>query len=449
MIESERVTDALRGAWMEARRDRQLHLLLIAFILLSLLWNYVTPIFEAPDEPEHLQYALFLARSARLPNLWVEVPVAGMQAIQPPLYYAIAAVILRCHDSSMTYAPPTRNPDFAFEHPGNPPNYFLPVTESYDYVRVLRVLSTLFGLITIVCAYLSAHLLNAGRGRAIVVASTVAFLPQFVFISSSLSSDPLSYALASIGFVWLLYLVQLPTLARRHLALFGFFCGVAFLGKYHAAMFLLLFGFPLLVIVRGRTWRRALTIGVYGAFGFLAVSGWFLIHNLVLYGDPIALKLWSVIVPPSAAPSLFAPADIFYFTVALPMILFQSFLGIFGWMSIYLPRVIYQGYAALWLCALIGAIRGIAARRWDICRQALVLAPLPLYLFVVYTNLTHIFNQGRLFFPALDALALLFVFGLSELPSPLRRTLLVAVPVFLLATNLYSLWLVFVTFASG
>ena len=71
--------------------------LLILFLLLATVYNATSPPFEAPDEIGHFYYVVHLLQSRRLPV----VPASGPpphyehEGIQPPLYYAGAALFVR------------------------------------------------------------------------------------------------------------------------------------------------------------------------------------------------------------------------------------------------------------------------------------------------------------------------------------------------------------------
>ena len=144
--------------------------------------------------------------------------------------------------------------------------------------------------------------------------------------------------------------------------------------------------------------------------------------------------------------TLLDSGDRVYFAVLLPRLLFKSFLGTFGWMKVFLPEIFYAAYAMVWLGAITGMVYGLLKKKLDRVREALIMAPLMALTVIVYVNFTFTAPQGRYFFPVLIPLSLLFVFGLAELPVVLRRPLLFGTPVFLLFTNVYSLWLVTSTF---
>jgi hypothetical protein len=78
--------------------DRGIATLLVAVALPPFAWSLVVPVFEAPDEPAHWQYARYLHDHWRLPLYDAEF----VEANSPPLYYALMA----------TFAAPTETPPF-------------------------------------------------------------------------------------------------------------------------------------------------------------------------------------------------------------------------------------------------------------------------------------------------------------------------------------------------
>jgi hypothetical protein len=69
-------------------------LLAVAFFLLAGAYSVSTPLFEAPDELWHYPFVWHLARTGQLP---VQDPAAPQlwqqEGSQPPLYYALAALL--------------------------------------------------------------------------------------------------------------------------------------------------------------------------------------------------------------------------------------------------------------------------------------------------------------------------------------------------------------------
>src|SRR4051812_33654633 len=73
------------GVW------RSLAILLLAATPLLIAWSFAIPIFEAPDEPFHWEYAQYIHDRGRLPLY----SAAFVEANQPPLYYWLIAPVCR------------------------------------------------------------------------------------------------------------------------------------------------------------------------------------------------------------------------------------------------------------------------------------------------------------------------------------------------------------------
>ena len=85
----------MRDQRPSASRRWAVTLLLAIFVALSVSYSVVTPIFEASDELWHYPVVQYIAAGHGLP---VQTPVdrPGLwkqQASQPPLYYALAALL--------------------------------------------------------------------------------------------------------------------------------------------------------------------------------------------------------------------------------------------------------------------------------------------------------------------------------------------------------------------
>ncbi|HQF70913.1 MAG TPA: hypothetical protein PLH39_06500, partial [Promineifilum sp.] len=77
------------------RERRLLALILLGYLVVTLAYGAVNPLFEAPDEHWHFFTAESIARTGRLPR--VETPPdewLGQEAAQPPLYYLLGAALI-------------------------------------------------------------------------------------------------------------------------------------------------------------------------------------------------------------------------------------------------------------------------------------------------------------------------------------------------------------------
>lgn len=410
------------------------------YIVLATAWNFVTPPFESPDEDAHVEYVLFVSDQGRLPDPGTVVGArVGNELFQPPVYYAVLAAALTVSGMSHDEPLPARVEGWAWDIGITPANYFTLSPHRYAYLHLLRELSALFGVATVVGTYLAATLLGAtGRLRFAATVATAA-LPQLTFISATVNPDSLAAALASIGLVLLLWIAKSSRPPRRAVAAFGAVSAAGVLTEYHTGyvLVLALLGY---LFVLGKTRRETLRDAAIALAVFMAGAGWWFVWNVLRYGEPSGLQRIGVQYQRSLLDTFFV--DFF------PRLFYDSFLGVYGWMILFLPDVWYLGFGLLWVGALWGICRGtIITRRWRPERKLLVLAPMLILGLVLYRNLSFDAPQGRYLFVALPAISCLFAFGLAELPGRLGRWSLVAAPAFLVITNVYSLWLVWGAFA--
>lgn len=400
---------------VKVRAGKYSHLLglLLASAILLVIWSLAVPVFECPDEPHHWQYARYLHDHLSLPIYGPKF----MEANSPPLYYLLIAPVAAASevpkqighwDAQGTLQTPSPPSLFENSRADLRSLRFLPL-------RLARLLTVALSVLAVFFCYLSGLEATGDRLTGLLAGSLMAFLPQFTFRGMNISNDALVTLMSTVsvyliirlirrGFTWPLGLVAAACI------------GLALLSK-PTSLFL---PAPLgLAILSERVpWRiRLVRLGVLGLT--LAIAFPWLVRNQVLYGDPLASQamLTAVRVLVDQKP-LSSP----YFTSTFPALLARSFVGVFGWMNVWLPQTLYRSYALPAVLAGVGYLCRTLRRMLDI-RLALVLATVPLLnlLVVIYINLTFSQPQGRYMFPALSSLAVLTAVGLEGLPH-WRRT---------------------------
>jgi hypothetical protein len=194
--------------------------LLIWATLHGALYAFLTPLWQAPDEPTHVEYACMLARhglslaqgdrdadlQARIIRSlaennfwhWVREPVpiplpasldedpffrrAGRQVgDEPPLYYLLPALICRMPLD-------------------------LPLT-----VRLMRLTSVGWYVLTVLAAWWAGRGIWPGRvGPVMALAGAVAWLPMLAFLGGAVNNDCLATLLGTLTFGGLVRLVSRP-----------------------------------------------------------------------------------------------------------------------------------------------------------------------------------------------------------------------------------------------
>ena len=400
-------------------------LLVVAFALWT-GFNINTPLFEAPDEHHHFYTAKFITDTGSLPIADIGA-LFRQEAAQPPLYYAVAAQPLRL--LKLGDAPtmlignplveiPTLNARvnvnaFVHSHAEAWPWRGLALA-----VHLLRILSALAGMVTLLSIYATAKLLWPNTPLiALCAAGLAAFLPQFGFIHGVMTND--SFLIASCSLVLYLFAgAALEDFPMRYGIGIGVGVGLAILTKMTGVALALYTGawmFGLTWYAMG--WRRALRLTMLYGVVALLLSAWLFWRNQTLYGDPTAVSIFVQ----------FGGGERAYSWGLLRAEfgrIWRSAIGVFGWMNVPAPDWVMTVWLSIMAAGLLGLMVALAQlmrrpQRVIVARQRVMLfvALLTWPIVVIGFWLQFLWrtpaDQGRLLFPALLPLALLLAYGLA------------------------------------
>ena len=373
-------------------RDRRLLLVLLAYLVITMAYGALNPLFEAPDEHWHFFTAESIAREGRLPR--VEEPPdewLGQEAAQPPLYYLLGAALIAPIDTSGAREAVWLNP-FAWigdasaltnvNRMVHPPDEAWPWSGHVLAGHVLRVFSTLLGLGTLLAVYASARALwPESRIRVIMAPTLLAFLPQFNFIHASITNDALITFLCSLALYQLIWLWRekeelAPRTLRRQRAqkgkpswrpwlssrplrelLLGLTIGLAALTK-NAGVLLLVYSLGFLFVLAWRDgrwrdfWRPALRVALPAVA--LAAPLW--ARNISLYGDWLATAPFVAIAGGDRGYTL---AQVLGESKGLLL----SLVGVFGWFNLRAPQWVYWVWLAVVVLAALGGLSCVLLSR--------------------------------------------------------------------------------------
>ncbi|MBA8810028.1 DUF2142 domain-containing protein [Promicromonospora sukumoe] len=322
----------------------------------------------------------------------------------PPLYYAVAAGVLRV----------TGLAEARWDH----------------QLLALRLFDVVLVLPLPLLAAASVRRLARSRPAALVAASFTLFVPQVGHILGSVTNDAL-VTLSGAATAYLCVRVLTGDVRLRTAAALGAVVGVGLLTKVMAA-----FALPVVVaaylMASGPRGRRVAGVLVAGGAAF-AVGGWWWLRNLLVLGT----------VQPVGIPDRFLddaePQGLWYFLRTVVTSLTRSFFGNFGWLELRLPDAVFWTAAVVvaLLCAL-AVLRGPARR----ATAVLLLQPVALWCGVLVNAWPDYAAhgwisavQGRYLFAGLLALSAGTAVGLLVLLGPrLRR----ATPWVLVAAGLAS-----------
>jgi 4-amino-4-deoxy-L-arabinose transferase-like glycosyltransferase len=405
---------------------------LVTFLAISTVYNVRVPLYEAPDEAAHARYVKSLAEDGKLPRFR---SIPEYESWQPPLYYAVAAATIK---ALALESPPELawNPNF----PASLQNYIHTPEEAYPYsepvlaVHSVRGLSTLFSAGTIIFICLTALVIFPERRLlAMSAAATASLVPQFAFISSTVSNDAASFFFAAaVVYFALRYWKDGVSL---WLILASVAVGLGALTKLSTVIVGVV---PIAAVVcQSKSQREKVARLALLAFVPLAIAGWFYVRSLIIWGAIFPDHLFWALNP--------LPIwDPHYRRIFLED-LRDSFWYIGGAANVRLSPIIHDALDVISVLALAGVIVSFVSSRLAGFekRAVLLLSTLPVLALgmILYFSVAYDFQtQGRYLFVAMPAFAILLPLGLSGLFSAERdrdHPVVLALPALLLLLNLW------------
>lgn len=444
----------------DAVDKRWITLILLVFVALGTLYSVVVPVFEAPDEVWHYLYAKHFADGNGLP-VYREGTTFPMrqEASQPPLFYVLNGWATAWIDTGDVEQVVRYNPHAAVGTTapwGNRNMIGHTAQERFPYhgtvlaVHLVRFFCILMGAGTVLCTYtLARRLFPSFTWLPVVAAAINAFTPQFLFIHASVSNDVLVTLLSALT-LWLLVCIAQDGTSVARLLVLGIVLGLAALTKLSGLLLLPLTALVLLALAwRSRSWRSAVSWGLWTFVPAAAIAGWWYLRNWMLYRDPFGLKLMFAVLPPRAQRPTFGELLRQFEGV------FKSFWGVFGWFNLPMEDGVYKAFAFIVLLGAIGLVGFLYARLAGRCwrgtksrptwsttsagRSAvrsgvgplwgegiLAIGLLSLWIAAYVLGsagyIQVMSSQGRLLFPAMPAVAILLPLGLAQwLPARYAR----------------------------
>lgn len=442
-------------------RIRSVHIALLIclyFVLLAVSYARAMPHFEAADEAAHFLYAHNLLEDRELPRILPREAVAAqtapvdqwaIESHQPPLYYAIGALLISptTRTDINTYLRPN-NVIFIRGITANNHNKWLhtPQNDSGDTstaVWILRAYSIALGAGTLWFIYLAARQISKGPLVPLGAMLLVASIPTFVSISASINNDNGVTFMYSVGVYMCLRLWRLQQISTADLSVLSVVLSLIALTKLTGAS---LFGIVLLVLAVGvyrGYWSRMR--GLQAAAVMLGTSaviaGWWYLRNASLYGDPLAL---------GATRSLWGREFEIATTSGDPLAelerIAQSFWMMFGHLHlpVYGPGWVYLYAAAITVLGVIGFAIYTARNSTLTMHQrdgVLLLGTICVVItamLLVGTRSVDI-SYGRLLFPALVGFAPLMLIGWRRLLGPFALLLILPLAVITFITPQHTI----------
>jgi hypothetical protein len=204
---------------MTAAQKWALGIILLASSTLAITYNVLQPIWEAPDEPAHFGYIRYVELHHDLPQANLAVRAVDQpwnttnEYYQAPLYYVILAVALAGVDLPPD-AQPHLNPYVAWpNHPWREAVALHRTDEKWPYrglaefVHVGRLVSSAFGLISLLATFALVRVVTRNVGLALFATAWLASTPVFLLTSSHLDNDAAAMATGAVTLFLCAYLL--------------------------------------------------------------------------------------------------------------------------------------------------------------------------------------------------------------------------------------------------
>lgn len=372
-------------------------------------YSLSVPAWEAYDEPGHFSYAVTLANLARLPT--TEEAAQNPEAIQPPLYYALMAVMLRISGTDTSgFQLPDRNPQF-YANNGSV-NYALHRSQpsasaerDETALHFLRLFTLLFTLPAVAFAYRLVRLLGAQHFA--LCTFLFALWPQALFNGAMVTNDALTLTLGTL-ITWLLVRALRVGMSLRAGMMILLVIGIGAMVKLNLLLMLIPFGVAIVLKARRRVILivGAVVVGIVSVIVLGSVPGILLpFNNLSAIGESMLSAIWRNLT--SDGGWMLVPDGLRY--------LVHSSVGLFGWGNVALPAWAQGLIVVLLALAVIGGVRWLIIER-RIPQQTILLIMIVaaqivggMALMLFYQTI-HLLN-GRYLLPALSAICVMLVSG--------------------------------------
>lgn len=479
---------------MKAPERAVLGVILVLYVALAVSYSLVNPLYESSDELRHVRYVRHIAVHRELPVQRAGAPRA--QSHHPPLYYALGALASGWVpvEQDVYYQPP-ENPFWAYRHwevgSDNKNLYVHGPEEDFPFrgitlaVYTMRWMTVVMGAAVVWLSHrLGREVFPNQQAIALGGAALVAFNPQFLYLSGAVSNDTLAALCGAAVLIVCVRLVKGGPSLRTEVQL-GILMGLSLLTKFHLLALLAPVSVSLVLAVRahegvwrarrGAGWRAGLRSAAVILGLSTLISGWWFLRNWQLYGDPTGMRtlnqLWAG-----------RPVEGNWWVISQSWpYLWSSLWGRFGYGQVPLPEPIYRGMLVFCVAALtgyavsptalsrlvtflpvpvgplvqprneprrgVGEPRGFKSEgRLRVDTRTAVLVPLvvanTVYVSVVgyYMLIQPAGAMGRFLFPALPAMAVLLVGGVSRyLPRRAHWVAVAVVAVAMASLAVYAL----------
>lgn len=467
-------------------------ILIFIFFIKSLLWIFLIPIFQTPDENRHYDYVLHIAKRFSLPKkdsyvsprdyyMAETIDLADLVDFDRIRWRAdektgfilfsdnVRQKIENYHDNrNMTTITDDENLElFAY-----PPLYYAFCAIIYKIASILgfnivirfyiiRLASVILSFLTLYYAHRILNLIGSSSFISLGVILGLIFLPQLSMFQISVQPDAMAMFLIVL-ITYYFIIAQKNGIRLKHYLYWGVLFGFLMLTKVHLFV-VTFFPFLLLLVIyqKLKYGKWDLKIGIIAGISFM-ISSWWYIRNLYIYHDLLGMR------PVILDNNRNLLENTYSFLLMIRYVTFKSYFACFGWLDTAVPAYVYAIYAFLILLCIFSLtrflIRGLkkminSLKNKDFARlKSLYLENInslylsvPLVTFLVFMIVLGILTaggvntQGRHFFPFIFAQVYFFMKYSRDLfkKESWGNIYILLITFYIIATNVFSAFVIY------
>lgn len=401
--------------------DRREHIIFLALVFVFyFFWSLAQPPLAAPDEGMRYQIPQFIFENGYLPH-------GAEEAIRNPQWgisYGFAPYI-----SQILGVPLMKIAGIFTSAPGT-------------LVVAARLVNVIFATLTVWISFKIAARLFGRRIYRLLFVVLVAFLPQFIFLSSYINNDMMAiFSTSLIVLAWVSGIKDRWPV--KSCVILGIGMGLCALSYYNAYGFLLLsvvLFFASNLLLEKRSFReKEFRKSVYIVAGlFLAIAAWWFIRNYIIYdGDILGFRttehyqeLYAIDkLKPSMVETIQRqgiPLGEMLVQRGWLLFTYLSMVGCFGAMDIWLPVWVYAVYTVIFAVGMAGCIMAFVRfarsgntdgkrRKWLLGTCMVLAIVIPVVLSAYYSYTSDYQPQGRYILSCLIPLMLFMTVGIKTI----------------------------------
>ncbi len=399
--------------------------LLILILLKSLIWTFVVPVFQTPDEQAHFAQLQWYAENKNL-------QIDGEKNLS--LEIAVAEEILGTRrdgqgNNKFTYHPEYKNnspvPDLPKEARTiyvdreaaiYPPLYYVLALPFYhlvynhnlaDRVMFARLTSAIWHLMLVICAFYIGKIIWQDKFKSLTLAVMAGFHPMVSYVAAGLHPDNLLNLIYSLGL-----LVGLLILKNGVKIKYLFFLALLFFAGFQTKI-LIVFLLPVIASV--------------------------VLNNYLVLIIPVPAFIFQWPIPYMPANTAGGISFVDYVKFRLPKLFFEVwpwFWGVFKWLGVTLPPLVLKVITRVSIVSAFGLlIRLFKEKNFE--HRAVIFFILSSVSFILYLclwdwRLMQSLGysqglQGRYLFPNVVPIMALLLIGLAQLGKLIRQEKLILI----------------------